>query len=153
MPGGVRAARLLAGGAEAMPQTTTQQPDSRAWILRMEGVDKTFGGTVHALSGMSLQVNQGDFISLLGPSGCGKSTALRLIADLLHPTRGRITWSGDHDVGDLGVVFQEPTLMPWATVAQNVYPITRCATTCWRRCAWSGWRSSRRPIRANCRAG
>jgi NitT/TauT family transport system ATP-binding protein len=121
MPGGVRAARLLAGGAEAMPQTTTQQPDSRAWILRMEGVDKTFGGTVHALSGMSLQVNQGDFISLLGPSGCGKSTALRLVADLLHPTRGRITWSGDHDVGDLGVVFQEPTLMPWATVAQNVW--------------------------------
>ncbi|MEL7117765.1 MAG: ATP-binding cassette domain-containing protein, partial [Pseudomonadota bacterium] len=60
-------------------------------------------------------------MSLLGPSGCGKSTALRLIADLLTPSRGRISWSGDHGQGDLGVVFQEPTLMPWATVAQNVY--------------------------------
>lgn len=87
----------------------------------MEHVDKTFNGTVTALKGMSLQVREGDFISLLGPSGCGKSTALRLISDLLHPTSGRIVWAGDHDSGDLGVVFQEPTLMPWATVAQNVW--------------------------------
>lgn len=93
----------------------------RPELLRMESVDKTFAGDVVALKGMSLQVNQGDFISLLGPSGCGKSTALRLIADLAHPTSGRITWTGDHDAGDLGVVFQEATLMPWATVAQNVW--------------------------------
>ncbi len=84
-------------------------------------VDKVFGADVVALRGMSLQVNEGDFISLLGPSGCGKSTALRLIAGLMHPTSGRITWAGDHGAGDLGVVFQEPTLMPWATVAQNVW--------------------------------
>jgi NitT/TauT family transport system ATP-binding protein len=70
---------------------------------------------------MNLTVNQGDFISLLGPSGCGKSTALRIISNLLHPTRGRVEWEGGHGVGDLGVVFQEPTLMPWATVAQNVW--------------------------------
>ncbi|MCE8008673.1 ABC transporter ATP-binding protein [Aestuariivita sp.] len=94
---------------------------SRAEVLRIEGVDKVFGGTVVALKGLSLTVNGGDFISLLGPSGCGKSTALRLIADLIHPTRGRITWSGGQAAGDLGVVFQEPTLMPWATVAQNVW--------------------------------
>ncbi len=87
----------------------------------MEQVDKTFAGTVAALKGMSLQVNQGDFISLLGPSGCGKSTALRLISNLLHPTSGRITWAGGQGADDLGVVFQEPTLMPWATVAQNVW--------------------------------
>jgi NitT/TauT family transport system ATP-binding protein len=94
---------------------------TRPEILRVDGVDKTFGGDVVALKGLSLEVREGDFISLLGPSGCGKSTALRLIADLIVPTRGRITWAGDHDVGDLGVVFQEPTLMPWATVVQNVY--------------------------------
>lgn len=70
---------------------------------------------------MSLEVHQGDFISLLGPSGCGKSTALRLIASLIHPTAGKIEWTGGQDAGDLGVVFQEPTLMPWATVAQNVW--------------------------------
>ncbi|MDW3225446.1 MAG: ABC transporter ATP-binding protein [Paracoccaceae bacterium] len=93
----------------------------RSELLRLEQVDKTFNGTVVALKGMTLQVREGDFISLLGPSGCGKSTALRLISDLIHPTAGRINWSGGHDTGDLGVVFQEPTLMPWATVAQNVW--------------------------------
>ncbi|WP_262386400.1 Nitrate import ATP-binding protein NrtC [Roseobacter fucihabitans] len=93
----------------------------RPELLRMEQIDKTFNGDVIALRGMSLQVREGDFISLLGPSGCGKSTALRLISDLIHPTAGRISWYGGHDTGDLGVVFQEPTLMPWATVAQNVW--------------------------------
>lgn len=93
----------------------------RAEVMRIEGVDKVFNGDVVALKGLNLTVNAGDFISLLGPSGCGKSTALRLIADLIHPTRGRITWAGGQNAGDLGVVFQEPTLMPWATVAQNVW--------------------------------
>lgn len=90
-------------------------------LLRMERVAKVFGTDVVALRGMTLHVHEGDFISLLGPSGCGKSTALRLIAGLMHPTSGRITWAGEHDAGDLGVVFQEPTLMPWATVAHNVW--------------------------------
>jgi NitT/TauT family transport system ATP-binding protein len=86
----------------------------------MSGVDKVFGGDVVALKGMALEVREGDFISLLGPSGCGKSTALRLIAGLMPPTSGRIAWEGGQKKGDLGVVFQEPTLMPWATVARNV---------------------------------
>jgi NitT/TauT family transport system ATP-binding protein len=90
-------------------------------ILHMREVDKTFGGSVVALRRMALTVNQGDFISLLGPSGCGKSTALRLIAGLMPPTVGRIEWEGGQSSDDLGVVFQEPTLMPWATVEYNVY--------------------------------
>ncbi|MEO0359839.1 MAG: ABC transporter ATP-binding protein [Pseudomonadota bacterium] len=94
---------------------------SRPELLRIEAVDKVFGGDVVALKGLSLRVDQGDFISLLGPSGCGKSTALRLISDLMHPTSGRIVWAGGQARGDLGVVFQEPTLMPWATVAENVW--------------------------------
>ena len=102
--------------------TSTLVPlGERAEVMRIEAVDKVFNGDVVALKGLSLTVNSGDFISLLGPSGCGKSTALRLIADLIHPTRGRITWAGGQKAGDLGVVFQEPTLMPWATVAQNVW--------------------------------
>jgi NitT/TauT family transport system ATP-binding protein len=90
-------------------------------LLRLNHVDKIFGGDVVALKDMTLRVDQGDFVSLLGPSGCGKSTALRIISDLMLPTRGRVEWEGDHGRGDLGVVFQEPTLMPWATVAQNVW--------------------------------
>jgi NitT/TauT family transport system ATP-binding protein len=93
----------------------------RPGLLEMVGISKVFNGTVPALDGMSLVVNEGDFLSLLGPSGCGKSTALRLIAGLMRPTSGRISWSGKHDRGDIGVVFQEPTLMPWATVAKNVW--------------------------------
>ena len=98
-----------------------QPIDQRPTVLRMSNVNKTFNGSVVALNGMSMTVGQGDFISLLGPSGCGKSTALRLISDLMVPTSGKIDWEGGHEVGDLGVVFQEPTLMPWATVAQNVW--------------------------------
>lgn len=95
--------------------------DARAELMRVDAVDKVFPGNVQALRDMSLTVREGDFISLLGPSGCGKSTALRLISDLSSPTSGRITWTQDRQQGDLGVVFQEPTLMPWASVAQNVY--------------------------------
>ena len=90
-------------------------------VLDMSNVTKTFNGNVVALRDMNLSVNEGDFISLLGPSGCGKSTALRLIAGLSIPSSGRINWAGGQSENDLGVVFQEPTLMPWATVAQNVW--------------------------------
>ncbi|MEL6102680.1 MAG: ABC transporter ATP-binding protein [Pseudomonadota bacterium] len=100
---------------------THQEIGQRAPLLALDRIDKTFGRDVTALKGMSLDINQGDFVSLLGPSGCGKSTALRLISGLLRPTSGRIVWSGGQRAGDLGVVFQEPTLMPWATVVQNVW--------------------------------
>jgi NitT/TauT family transport system ATP-binding protein len=104
-----RAAAPAGGRAEAPP------------LLRLTEVDKVFAGDVRALSGLSLEIGQGEFVSLLGPSGCGKSTALRLIAGLGQPTSGRIEWSGRHGTGDLGVVFQEPTLMPWTSVARNVF--------------------------------
>ncbi len=94
---------------------------ARPPLLTMSHIEKTFNGDVVALKDMNLTVNEGDFMSLLGPSGCGKSTALRLIADLIQPTRGKIRWEGGQSSDDLGVVFQEPTLMPWATVAQNVW--------------------------------
>ena len=88
-------------------------------LLAIENVAKVFGGAVTALEGLSLRLEEGDFVSLLGPSGCGKSTALRLIAGLISPTKGRIDWrEGGHE---LGVVFQEPTLAPWSTVFNNVW--------------------------------
>ena len=95
--------------------------DDRAPVMTLRGVSKTFAGGVTALDGLTMSVNAGDFISLLGPSGCGKSTALRIMAGLTQPTTGRIEWHGGQQAGDLGVVFQEPTLMPWATVADNVW--------------------------------
>jgi len=102
-----------------MPETAVAAPsDKRPPLLIFEQVGKTFGRGVEALRGMHLEIRQGDFLSLLGPSGCGKSTALRLIAGLIHPTIGRLRWD---EASDLGVVFQEPTLMPWATVEDNVW--------------------------------
>ncbi len=99
-------------------QRPTLALGQRPPVLELSRIAKVFNGNVTALRDMTLMVNEGDFVSLLGPSGCGKSTALRLIAGLMQPTSGRILW---HGAADLGVVFQEPTLMPWATVAQNVY--------------------------------
>ncbi|MEM1286032.1 MAG: ABC transporter ATP-binding protein [Pseudomonadota bacterium] len=108
-------------------------------ILSLRHVGKVFGGTVTALDDMSLDIYNGDFVSLLGPSGCGKSTALRLIAGLMRPTQGRIVWPDDaapvqtngeavdDEHHDLGIVFQEPTLMPWATVEDNVWLPLRLA--------------------------
>lgn len=102
------------------PVSTGEGIAARRPLLSMQNVDKIFGRDVVALKDMHLDVHDGDFLSLLGPSGCGKSTALRLIADLSEPTRGSIEWSGTKSDGDLSVVFQEPTLMPWATVIDNV---------------------------------
>jgi NitT/TauT family transport system ATP-binding protein len=92
-------------------------------LVRMRGVGKRFGNGVAALAGLDLDVGLQEFVTLLGPSGCGKSTALRLIAGLAQPTAGAIDWPAGAPAvaaGDIGFVFQEPTLMPWATVADNV---------------------------------
>jgi NitT/TauT family transport system ATP-binding protein len=91
-------------------------------LVGVRGVSKVFGNGVEALADVSLDVEAGEFLSVLGPSGCGKSTLLRLIAGLAEPTAGAIEWpdEGGHGKPDLGFVFQEPTLMPWATALTNV---------------------------------
>jgi NitT/TauT family transport system ATP-binding protein len=87
-------------------------------------VEKRFENGFLALDGFNLTVRQGEFLSLLGPSGCGKSTVLRLIAGLAQPTAGQVVWPGasyrDHR-SEIGFVFQDATLMPWANVAENVW--------------------------------
>ena len=91
-------------------------------LVALRGVGKTFPNGTLALSGLDLEVRQGEFLSLLGPSGCGKSTALRIVAGLTEPTQGRVEWPAGAQTkgGRIGFVFQEPTLMPWTTVFNNV---------------------------------
>lgn len=89
-------------------------------LVSLRGVSKVFASGTTALERVDLDVNDGEFLSLLGPSGCGKSTVLRLIAGLLEPSAGRVAWR-DGRPADIGFVFQEPTLMPWARVWDNVY--------------------------------
>jgi NitT/TauT family transport system ATP-binding protein len=87
-------------------------------LVGARGVSKVFANGVQALADVSLDVQSGEFLSVVGPSGCGKSTLLRLIAGLIQPTAGTIDWPTG--TADLGFVFQEPTLMPWATALANV---------------------------------
>jgi NitT/TauT family transport system ATP-binding protein len=93
-------------------------------IVTLKDVGKSFANGTVAIDKLDLDVRTGEFLTLLGPSGCGKSTALRLIAALTQPTRGKVAWIGTGHAGpsrgDIGFVFQEPTLMPWANVADNV---------------------------------
>ena len=106
----------------AAPVASTPPP---AALLSLRDIAKTFPSGTQALVDLSLDVAAGDFLSLLGPSGCGKSTVLRIIAGLVEPGAGTIQWqpSGSANGGrpEIGFVFQEPTLMPWATVADNVW--------------------------------
>lgn len=72
--------------------------------------------SLSVLTGLSFKILRGQFVALLGPSGCGKSSVLKLISGLIQPDSGRVVLSGC----TLGSVFQEPTLLPWATAEQNV---------------------------------
>ena len=95
--------------------------------IKFENVKKTFismdGEEVNALSGVDLEIEQGDFVCLIGPSGCGKSTMLRLLAGLDKPTEGTI-YLDEKKVTkpdcDRGLVFQDPNLFPWLTIYDNI---------------------------------
>lgn len=93
---------------------------SRA-VVSLHGVGKTFPSGLTALAAFDLDVREGETLTLLGPSGCGKSTALRLIAGLAAPSVGAITWREIQAKNNIGFVFQDPTLLPWASVFDNVY--------------------------------
>jgi NitT/TauT family transport system ATP-binding protein len=93
-------------------------------IVSLNQISKTFSNGTVALKQMSLDIRQGEFLTLLGPSGCGKSTVLRIITSLTGPTTGRVEWpmeQAGQKEHELSFVFQEPTLMPWATVFGNVW--------------------------------
>ncbi len=109
------------------PDATATGTTSGRAVVTMRGVSKVFSNGTLALTNMSLDVPRGQFISLLGPSGCGKSTALRIIAGLGAPSSGTVEWPSSTinakglPEGDIGFVFQEPTLMPWQSVFGNVH--------------------------------
>lgn len=87
-------------------------------LVTLSGISKTFDNGLKALEGFSLSVAENEIVSLIGPSGCGKSTVLRLIAGLDAPNVGAVSAPPAHEIG---YVFQEPTLMPWASSFDNVW--------------------------------
>ena len=97
-------------------KTPTGSDGSHLGGIRLESVGMIFPDGTEALQDVSLAAGRGEFVSVVGPSGCGKSTLLRIAARLLVPTSGMVESYND----DIGYVFQDPTLLPWRTVAKNV---------------------------------
>ena len=83
---------------------------------------RTRNGVVPALDDVTFSVGEQEFVCIVGPSGCGKTTLLKLIAGLLQPTAGRITFAAEASSGQLrsALVFQDHGLFPWMTVLDNV---------------------------------
>ncbi|MEX2210578.1 MAG: ABC transporter ATP-binding protein [Gaiellaceae bacterium] len=95
-------------------------------VVKLAGVHKEFAqGDVVALEDIDLEVQPGEFVSLIGPSGCGKSTLLRIVGDLIQPTGGSVVVNGKraHQARvdrDYGIVFQDAVLFDWRTVEKNI---------------------------------
>ena len=92
-------------------------------MLSLAHLDKVYGNGAHALDDVSLDVEAGEIVALVGGSGCGKTTLLRLVSGLEAPTHGTVSVDGEAIAAPhpaVGIVFQEPRLLPWLTVAQNI---------------------------------
>ncbi|WP_411963622.1 ABC transporter ATP-binding protein [Haloferax sp. YSMS24] len=113
---------------EHSPEHAERRSDTDC-VLELEGVSKAYG-TETVIDDLSLQVEDGEILTLLGPSGCGKTTTLRLIAGLDHPDSGEVRLNGNVVSGNgsfvapeergVGVVFQEFALFPHLTAAENI---------------------------------
>ena len=94
-------------------------------LVKMDGVSKRFGSAI-ALEHLSLEIQQGEFVTFLGPSGCGKSTTLRILGGFAQPDTGRVILDGEDVTGQpperrhVNMVFQDYALFPHMTVRQNI---------------------------------
>jgi NitT/TauT family transport system ATP-binding protein len=96
-------------------------------VIEVADVSKVYadhgGEPIRAIDLVSFSIRDGEFVSVVGPSGCGKSTLLQIIAGLIPVSTGTASLLGTRITGprkDIGVVFQQPVLLPWRTVRRNV---------------------------------
>jgi NitT/TauT family transport system ATP-binding protein len=105
-------------------------------FIELSNVTLQYGGGTLALAKTDLKIPKGDFVALVGPSGCGKSTILKLVAGLLKPSSGGVvvakrevimagSGASPNAVGAsakvrIGLAFQNPTMLPWLTIRENV---------------------------------
>jgi NitT/TauT family transport system ATP-binding protein len=120
----VKAVRM-SNEADATPQSASTPQRLAVDVRNVSLTFETGDGKVDALSNVSLQVADGEFVSFIGPSGCGKTTMLRVIADLQQPTSGTLLVNGvSAEQARLerryGYVFQAPALFPWRTIEKNL---------------------------------
>ncbi|MBN8995175.1 MAG: ABC transporter ATP-binding protein [Rhizobiales bacterium] len=112
---------------QAMRIVAAPAADDRAGFIEIAGVGKRYpvrgGAPVTALADIDLKIAEGEFVCVVGPSGCGKSTLLRILAGIVPSHEGTVSLDGRRITGpsrDVGVVFQQPHLLPWRTVMENV---------------------------------
>jgi len=119
--------RYTASGREIEPEfnhapTRPAAPRGDGIAIRIRGLEKSFGATP-VLKGIDLDIAAGSFVAIVGKSGCGKSTLLRLLTGLDEPSAGSIDF-GDASSGvqksNSRIVFQEPRLLPWEKIVDNV---------------------------------
>jgi NitT/TauT family transport system ATP-binding protein len=107
------------------PDSAAGRPDGPVQ-LALRGIRKSFpakGGPVPVLDGLSFDIHERDFVSIIGPSGCGKTTVFNVIAGLLEPDAGTMLFRGQPVAGlrgRVGYMMQKDLLFPWRTVLQNV---------------------------------
>ena len=114
----------MIASVKAMAEVSATK-DSVVEVRNLDLIFQAADQPVHALSGIDLTIERGDFVSLIGPSGCGKTTLMRVIADLETATSGTITVNGVSPEEArrrraYGYVFQAPALYPWRNVLRNV---------------------------------
>jgi len=108
----------------AVDKSLTQEQESRIIAASISEASVKFG-TLTALQDISLEIDSGDFYTILGPSGCGKSTLLRLVSDLVPPASGSVKIFGKSTEAarlarEFAFVFQDSTLLPWRNALKNV---------------------------------
>jgi len=92
-------------------------------LLSVEHLSMTFSdgkADLDVLQDVSFELGDQEFLSILGPSGSGKSTLIRVIAGLISPTAGKVSFRSNQALPKIGLVFQQANLMPWRTVLQNI---------------------------------
>ena len=103
-------------GPRVLPETVSSPDAQGSSTLRLDGVGKRFATGTVALTDVSMQVDRGDFVTVVGPSGCGKSTLLRLASGLDDVTSGTLAVAA----GATSYVFQDATLLEWRSALRNV---------------------------------
>lgn len=101
--------------------------------IKLEGLSKVFHSrrqTITAVRDVNMEIDTGQFVSVVGPSGCGKSTIIRMIDDIIKPSSGKIYIDGQllntekripkNVIRKIGFIFQQPNMYPWLTVRENV---------------------------------
>jgi NitT/TauT family transport system ATP-binding protein len=96
-------------------------------MIAIEGLGKVYatasGAEIVALSDVNVEIADGEFVTVVGPSGCGKTTLLKILAGVMRRSSGRVLLNGaaiERPSREVGVVFQQPILLPWRTVLSNM---------------------------------